>query len=694
MRMSRKALLVSMICMVGCMLLLACGKKEDDTGKLQESPKVQEQEGDLNKTEEQKSVNEDKPDKERMKKGEVPKLLRHRGYAYELNKNDQTAISHRYSFLTLDEKYSVSHRELADGLKKAKEEIETEEKEKRDKEKESLKENELYSFEENWYTYMRRNDGMILSFVTEYVAVGGFDGEYYTEYKAHNYFNDSGKEIKFGDVVTDEDAFFDILAGKFKDYYDYAKKNIYYIDADINEEQIKEDIKNYMNTGDCAWTIDPQGISFFLNSYTGLPSAVSETVLFSEDKDGTIFCSDLQDIVTDEWIMQIPEHVDSYCDIDDNGKSESVRAFSTEEMQEDEGSEQYYISGLHIGSEGNSKSFLTRMTGGTDFYDVFLIHKDHRTCLLEGHYEYDTAFINTYTIDDKSVEEADAIRARFETTEEDYDPETENYDPCYIPTDMSKIRVLAEEDNEARDTTSDILSVGADGKMKLKYGEYEHVSLGVNETGDKTNDRSVQEQEPFFGLWVGAFKDREDAEALVNKLRDNGLEAYYVYSLEWENLSKEPYYCVTIGKSGSESEAQAYIADAGKEGYKDAYVKYSGERLSHRIDYYVFSEDVIDISPDEVILNNVQINEMSGGETGEATLIVDKNTVFDKACDMRYFGNYRQGDSVLDWFNYNKKLMDTDIDKYIEKGPALKGVFEVSITGNHIDSFHGCYWWD
>ena len=33
-------------------------------------------------------------------------------------------------------------------------------------------------------------------------------------------------------------------------------------------------------------------------------------------------------------------------------------------------------------------------------------------------------------------------------------------------------------------------------------------------------------------------------------------------------------------------------------------------------------------------------------------------------------------------------------NKYMEKGPALKGVFEVGITGNHVDAFYGSYWWD
>ena len=102
----------------------------------------------------------------------------------------------------------------------------------------------------------------------------------------------------------------------------------------------------------------------------------------------------------------------------------------------------------------------------------------------------------------------------------------------------------------------------------------------------------------------------------------------------------------------------------------------------------------MEISPDEVVIRYVTVEDLSGGTNSVATLIVDKDTVFDKSCDTQYFGNYRKGDSVLEWFNYNKELMDTDVDKYLEKGPALKGVFDVSVTGNHIDAFYGTYWWD
>ena len=101
----------------------------------------------------------------------------------------------------------------------------------------------------------------------------------------------------------------------------------------------------------------------------------------------------------------------------------------------------------------------------------------------------------------------------------------------------------------------------------------------TDETGG--GDAAADSQEPFFGLWVNAYKDRSDAEALVTKLEEKGLPASYVYSCDWENLNKEPYYCVTIGKSGSEPEAQAYIEDAAKAGFPDAYVKYTGERIDN-----------------------------------------------------------------------------------------------------------------
>ena len=75
---------------------------------------------------------------------------------------------------------------------------------------------------------------------------------------------------------------------------------------------------------------------------------------------------------------------------------------------------------------------------------------------------------------------------------------------------------------------------------------------------------------------------------------------------------------------------------------------------------------------------------------GAVSLIVDKDTVFDESANMDFFGNYEEGDTVLQWFNKNRG------ENIGENGdiPALVGIFDVGVMGNHIDRFYGSYWWD
>lgn len=140
---------------------------------------------------------------------------------------------------------------------------------------------------------------------------------------------------------------------------------------------------------------------------------------------------------------------------------------------------------------------------------------------------------------------------------------------------------------------------------------------------------------------------------------------------------------MTVGKSATEDRAKELIADVEKAGYKGAYVKYTGNRLSHRIYYYLYAPSDAVVTPSKVTLEDVTTVELSGTEEDEGpmTLIVDSDTVFDKTCDMQSFPGYKEGQSPLEWFN---SAQETD----------LMGVFEVSIEGNHVESFYGSYWWD
>ena len=679
------------ICMMLSLTLAlsGCGKKEAGSiaDKLDKGGETLKEQAGGEKEADEK---EDRAGNRFNKDGESPVLLLHRGSQSEHNDEGKLAINHQYSYFTLDDSFSSSHKELDAAVLKIKDEIFTDEKSKLDKEIDSLEEDSLYAYEENWDTYLRRADNNILSFVTEYVAVGEFDGQYYTEYKSHNFYTDNGEEIKLDDIVKDEDAFYDVLAAELKKYLEYAREKVYDDIVTVTEEQIKKDVKDYLNEGLCAWTLDPYGITFYLNSYTELPEGVSATVLFSEDKDGTIFDPDFAADARDEWVIQSPMHVGTYVDLDDDGKTEYFNVHTTTDMQEGEGSEYYYISGLYISTDGSFKRFDTSMPGGTCYYTVYLSHKNGKSIVFEYHDEYDTGFITSYVLG-KEIAEADALRGDFALAE-DADMEGDILIPQYVPLDTDNIRVIKEEDNEARDMTPDILSIDENGKMELESGEFQHFVKSENE--GNVSVEVGKELKPFYGVWVGSFKDREAAVKLYDELQGKAFNSEYIYSVEWDNLSKEPYYCVTAGMCGSEDEAKGLLEDTKKAGYNKAYVKYTGERTDHRIYYIVYSENSIDASPDEAILNDVQIEELSGSYSGEATLIVDKDTVFGEGCDREMFGNYKNGDSPLEWINYNKELLETDTDKYMEKGPALKGVFEVSVTGNHVDKFYGSYWWD
>lgn len=198
----------------------------------------------------------------------------------------------------------------------------------------------------------------------------------------------------------------------------------------------------------------------------------------------------------------------------------------------------------------------------------------------------------------------------------------------------------------------------------------------------------------FYGVFAGAYEDLNDANELIEKINAQGFNASAVLSSEWENLNQKPYYCVTFDKCQTEIAAEGVLANAKTAGYKDAYIKFTGKRILHRIYYTVYSHDSMEIRNDKVILKDVHVSDLTGDYSGEMTLIADSATTFDPSCNMSFFGNYDTGDTVLEWFAKNDALAKNDYDTYSQHGPALIGVFDVSISGNHIDRYYGSYWWD
>ncbi len=208
--------------------------------------------------------------------------------------------------------------------------------------------------------------------------------------------------------------------------------------------------------------------------------------------------------------------------------------------------------------------------------------------------------------------------------------------------------------------------------------------------------------EGFYGIWVGAVKDQDQAVKTAKELYSKGFESFMAYSPEWDHLNDEAYFCVTAGRYETEAKAKAALDSVKNAGYKDAYVKFSGKRSFTTIQYINYGQTKYEVSEDKVLLKNIGVKETKTWYPGFKdeenaylmNLVLDKTTVFDKDCSVDSFNNYKAGDTPLTWFQRNYKLMNEDPEEYIKYGPALSGIFEVGIDGGHIEMYFGSYWWD
>ncbi|MCR5503374.1 MAG: SPOR domain-containing protein [Lachnospiraceae bacterium] len=297
--------------------------------------------------------------------------------------------------------------------------------------------------------------------------------------------------------------------------------------------------------------------------------------------------------------------------------------------------------------------------------------------LLGGAFTYDNDVINyeasifgnggapeTLNIEIRELDE-DTLKVRFK-------------DADHLFGDVIRVFEKKEEKDVPVVTVSDAEEAGLDEDYGLR----------------KLYSEEFEENAEFYGVFVGAFKERNGAYEYLEKAKDSGFEADIVYSPDWTELNPEPYYCVTVSKNKTREEAEQILDKAKSAGFKDAYVRFSGKRTGKRVYYTMHSLSGVKVSADEVILRKVQVDDLSSVYLTSMDLVIDKDTVFDPSCETEFFGNYEEGDTPLSWFLKNEKYSREDPDRYMENGPALIGVFEVGLTGKHIDRFYNTYWWD
>ena len=92
------------------------------------------------------------------------------------------------------------------------------------------------------------------------------------------------------------------------------------------------------------------------------------------------------------------------------------------------------------------------------------------------------------------------------------------------------------------------------------------------------SESDFNQYQPFYGIWMGASEDLDTATKNVDRLREQGVDAFCFLSSEWSNLNPKPYYVWTAGIYYSEEDAKVALPAAQKI-RSNAYVKYSGEYI-------------------------------------------------------------------------------------------------------------------
>ena len=252
--------------------------------------------------------------------------------------------------------------------------------------------------EMSWNIFVRRADKDVVSILVR-ITTASYEDYNHVRYLSYNIKPDTGEVIKLSDIIEDEDSLYDKLAQKFYKVMETDKAG-FFAAMDITEANIARTLEECAYEDQLVWTLDPQGVSFWLSSMRLGPVSMSTKILFCEDDKGLIFTSDVRENIPDTWITQLHTNADELIDTDDDGKSDSV--YIMEQLQNYVGSDYQYISGIMIDFNGKEYEFPVE---GDDYdYRFTLIHQNGKSILVSQYKDYEADIMELYKLDEKSVE--------------------------------------------------------------------------------------------------------------------------------------------------------------------------------------------------------------------------------------------------------------------------------------------------
>ncbi len=310
---------------------------------------------------------------------------------------------------------------------------------------------------------VRRADDKVFSFVHEYREPDGESD--YVEMRGYSFLIDSGKKLELSDVINDEDAFYKLLSDElYKNVTEVMMIMTEEFNIGVDDFDAPSAVTECISNGRYGWVLDPQGVTFWFENVNALLGHASATVLFSADKNGTVFNEEYAKNVPDEWIMRIPESYSSktYFDNNDDGTIDSIYWYPDVDYPNGE----YLESGMGVNYNGRyfgSSEICPADEMPWSHYSVYLMHKDNQTVLVKHHYEEAESIWDSFLLSNDIVKSVDRVYAY---------PQYENYTQqesgWLVPTDMAAIRVYSDHGgDEMTDYPDEILTVATDGRMKV-----------------------------------------------------------------------------------------------------------------------------------------------------------------------------------------------------------------------------------
>ncbi len=280
--------------------------------------------------------------------------------------------------------------------------------------------------EESWRIYLRRADEEIVSILCRRTVAGYFDSDL-EDFTAYNVHTATGEEVALSELVKDEDELCKLLGKKAADLFLPDLEQ-------VNEEGLAQDFKEYLHEDKLSWTLEAQGVTFWLDAYTAMQWAGSVTILFAEDPDKKIFTDAFASHIPGNWVMEIPDGFMNGFDAEDDGRSDEL--IVSEEYGYD-GENGGRVSGINL--LYNERRTQVHLDINDSRGPLTLLHRNGSTLLLEEHDEYDDHLMTLYALNDKGITRTDTINGIVQMLPYEQWPSGAYIAPRQIPTDPDNL---------------------------------------------------------------------------------------------------------------------------------------------------------------------------------------------------------------------------------------------------------------